>query len=217
MARRDPADDETVELVPKSPRSVVAYRNEAVPQDPMDAQRTEFAQEAFKLSSVFTFVFDKKVYGSLSPRRLQVHEPDGQSTGGGLKARQSIVLGPQEGNTRARAIVCGWLDSSKRSAELRAFDSVRRQYETRHQRSFDFAAEDYARMVEDVREFTRTNAIELSLPPPELPVPTRPSAAPPPPVKKRPPGAPTWMIVTIVILGIVVVILSALIVARLKS
>jgi hypothetical protein len=217
MPRRDPESEETQELSkPTRPAGVAAYRDTApVPSDPMDAHRTEFAQEAFKLAAVFSFHFERKAYGSLSPRRVQVHEPDGQSTDGGLKARQSIVLAPQEGNTRARAIVCGWLDSAKRSAELRAFDSVRRQYESRFQKSFDFAAEDYARMLEDVREFTRMNLIDLSLPPVEAAVSAQQSAIPPA-VKKRPQAAPTWMIVTIVILGIIVVILAALVIARLK-
>jgi hypothetical protein len=206
MARRTPEEDERGDDARK-PGAVRAFRPPP-PDGPADAQRTAFAQEAFKVSAVFTAVFEKKSYGAISPRRLQVHEPDSQSTDGGLKARQSIVLAPAPQNTRAKSIVCGWLDSPRRIAELRHFDSVRRQYENRFKKSLDLTQEEYARIVDDVREFARINALEVVLAPAE----PASSAARQTVAPAR--GAPAWMIVAIVILGITVVVLGLIIAAR---
>mgnify|MGYP000022013930 CR=1 FL=1 len=151
----------------------------------LEPSRTFHANQAVQLSDLVALKFNDARFGTGTPRVLKVSNPDGPSTDGGLKARQSIVLVHEGSDTNAGAIVVGWLDVSRRSAELRPYASVNQQQQARFGTQLDVSKLEYERCVADLHDFFRTQGIDsrvqVATPP------TRRSMAPTPSV--APPGA----------------------------
>src|SRR5687768_14401573 len=97
----------------------------------MDIRRTMHADQAVHLADLVSLKFSSIRYGTTSKRVLKVMEPDGPSTDGGRKARQSIVLAPEEGDEKG-TIVCGWLDVFRRVAELKSYPVVSQTHQERY-------------------------------------------------------------------------------------
>lgn len=126
-----------------------------------DPQRTVHAQEAFEFGDVFGYKFGGLTFGNTPPRKLKLNEPE-MSTGGGRKARQSIVLFPENGDS-GRALVCGWLDVPRRVAELRSYNLLSQQHEARYGESIDLLREDYDRAIEELKSFFRIQKLSTTV------------------------------------------------------
>lgn len=126
-----------------------------------DPQRTVHAQEAFRFSDVFGYKFAEVTYGASNPRRLKLNEPE-MSTDGGRKARQSIVLIPDE--EAGRSLLCGWLDVPRKTAELRTYNLLSQQYESRHGgEALEMAREDYDRAFGELQGFLRIQKFDTTV------------------------------------------------------
>ncbi len=125
-----------------------------------DSSRTKHASEAQQISDLFATKFGTMRFGTEVQRYVLVKEPDGPSTDGGRKARQPIVLTSYEEETAGSGIMCGWVDSPRREAELRGFAVVKQSFESRHKRELDISRGEYNRMLDAVQEFLKVQAFQ---------------------------------------------------------
>lgn len=118
-------------------------------KDKRAATYTINAREGFNATEVVNAAFGKRSVGSATPRKLEVIEPDGPSTSGGKRARQTIRLVALQGT--AAPLMCGTLDASQRMVELRSYATVCAQYEERFGQALDISADEYARLCRDLQ------------------------------------------------------------------
>jgi hypothetical protein len=123
-------------------------------------QRTVLAQEAFKFNDVFGFKFSVLFFGAAVKRRLRLSEPE-MSTDGGRKARQPIMLMPEEEG--GRALVLGWIDVPRKIAELRSYNVASSQFEARYGSAIDIPREEWERAAAEVTGFLRIHQIETTV------------------------------------------------------
>lgn len=126
----------------------------------VEPSRTFHANQAVQISDLVSLKFGDQTFGTAQRRVLRVTEPDGPSTDGGLKARQSIILVPEGAETSAGAVLCGFIDVSRRSAELRPYATVSQQHQSRFGAPLDISKLEYERCIQEVHEFLRTQAID---------------------------------------------------------
>jgi hypothetical protein len=120
-----------------------------VAKDKRAATYTINAREGFNAAEVVNAAFGKRALGTTTPRRLEVIEPDGPSTAGGKRARQTIRLVPLAGS--AAPLMVGSLDASQRAVDLRSYATVRAQYEERFSQPLDISGDDYTRLCKDLQ------------------------------------------------------------------
>jgi hypothetical protein len=120
-----------------------------VAKDKRAATYTMNAREGFNAAEVVNAAFGKRTLGTTTPRRLEVVEPDGPSTAGGKRARQTIRLVAVDGV--AAPLMCGTLDASTRAVEVRSYATVSAQYEERFNQPLDISADDFARVYKDLQ------------------------------------------------------------------
>lgn len=126
----------------------------------MEPSRTHHANQAVQLGDLVALKFSDQRFGTSQPRILKVSNPDGPSTDGGLKARQSILLVAENADTTAGAIVLGWLDTPRRAAELRPYASVNQAQQQRYGHGLDISKVEYDRCINDLHEFFRAQGID---------------------------------------------------------
>ncbi|NVJ02273.1 hypothetical protein HV824_29720, partial [Myxococcus sp. AM009] len=139
-----PASVGVVRLSPLEPlgAKVVAAEEEA------PALRTMFANHSALLAEQLRDALSTKMYGRGPHRVLRIDEPEGPSTAGGKLARQAISLVPRKGE--GTSLTCGWVDVSKREAQLRSFEAVAKRYALQHGEPLELQAEEYERFLSDV-------------------------------------------------------------------
>ncbi len=157
----------------------------------MDPKRTYHASQAVHMSDLLNLRFAKERFGTDRPRFLRVREPDGPSTAGGRRARQAITLIDLQDEAKS-TIVCGFIDTVAKKAELRGFAVVKQAYEQRFGDLIDITRGEYSRMMSMLQDFMAGQGIETRLvnePPPRSATvrPTLPRAAPAPEV-----SSPAW-------------------------
>jgi hypothetical protein len=128
----------------------------------MDISRTHHADQAVHLADLVSLKFAPLRFGKIRRRVVRVMEPDGPSTDGGRKARQSIVLIPEDGELGG-AIVCGWLDVFRHSAELKSYPIVSQSFQERYGMTIDVSKSEYQRMVDTMLEFLRGLQIDTRI------------------------------------------------------
>lgn len=126
-----------------------------------DMSRTHFASQAIELSKLLALRFSDDQFGTAPPRRVDVTTPDGPSTDGGRKARQSIVLRPSHGP--GDAIICGYIDPARRTAELKTFVVLEREHQARYRTPADISRGEYDRFINQARSFLDDQGIETHL------------------------------------------------------
>lgn len=132
----------------------------------VDPSRTYHASQAMQLSELIALKFAAQRFGKSPARMVKVSEPD-MSTDGGRKARQPMLLAPEKGD--GQAIVFGFIDLTRRAAELRSYHAIKTQYESRHQGLLDITEQEYGKLLGTMREFVDAQqyTFELvELPPP---------------------------------------------------
>lgn len=163
-----------------------------------EPSRTFHANQAVMLSDLIRIKFSDRRYGTTTPRQLRITEPDGPSTEGGLKARQSVVLVPEGQESNQNAIVCGWLDVSRRTAELRSYPQISQQHQARYGGAPDLSRGEYERCVQELHEFLRSQAIDS-----RVSVAPGRKSQPPAPAASRAPGADRGLILSVALLSFV--------------
>jgi len=127
-----------------------------------DAKRTVVAQAALDTSALLNMRFAPRLVGTQTKRRLTIAVPDGPSTDGGKKSRQSIVLVPAE-DASAGTVMCGWLDVAQRRAELRVHGVVEAQYVARYKHEFDVPKDAYDGLLRDFKSTLEMQQIEVAI------------------------------------------------------
>ncbi|MBK8012583.1 MAG: hypothetical protein IPK13_14630 [Deltaproteobacteria bacterium] len=134
--------------------------------DAFHSSRTHHAAQGAAISELVDRKFAGRTFGGSIRRRLQVRSHDGPSTDAGRKARQAILLVPEH-EGEASSIMCGWLDASRRVAELRPFSSVRTSHKTRFGSEIDLPEAEYEAATEALRVYLSLQAFEITF---EVPV-----------------------------------------------
>ncbi|GEL73447.1 hypothetical protein [Myxococcus virescens] len=150
-ASASPASVGVVRLSPLEPLGAKVVAAEEAP-----ALRTMFANHSALLAEQLRDALSTKMYGRGPHRVLRIDEPEGPSTAGGKLARQAISLVPRKG--AGTSLTCGWVDVSKREAQLRNFEAVAKRYELHHGEPLEMQAEEYERFLTDV-EAVLTQAV----------------------------------------------------------
>jgi translation initiation factor IF-2 len=150
---------------------------------------TMHAQQGFEFADVFAYKFEGRNIGS-PPRHLVLRAPDGPSTAGGKQARQSLVLQNDAGD----ALVCGWVNLSERTAEVRSHAYLREQFLQRKGFPIDVPQAEYEALVKEVAAFLRVNRLDVQRveQPPEGRVETDAAAGG---------GLPLWLILGLSVLA----------------
>ncbi len=157
--------------------------------DGNDSGRTYHASQAVHMSDLLNLRFAKERFGTDRPRYLRVREPDGPSTAGGRKARQALTLVDFQDEKKS-ALVCGFVDTVARKAELRGYPMVKQAFEQRFNLPIDISRGEYGRMMSMLQDFMAGQGIETRLlndPPPR--------AAPATPTPPRRPAQPTTAVI----------------------
>ena len=127
----------------------------------VEPSRTYHANQAVQLTELITIRFANESFGTSTQRLVHVAEPDGPSTDGGRKARQSIVLKPKYGD--GPGIVVGWIDVSKATAELKGFSVLSQQHQARYHDIPDISRGEYDRFVHELMDFLKLQGLDTRL------------------------------------------------------
>lgn len=129
-------------IVPKGPLGTV-------PEAKRGAIYTMTAREGVDAAELVAAAFGRKTVGKLTPRRIEVATPDGPSTAGGKRARQTIRLVPASGD--GSPVMCGSLDVAQKVVELRSYDVLMQQYEARFGEVCDITEAEYVALCKDLQ------------------------------------------------------------------
>lgn len=142
---------------------------------------TTFSNQAVLIADLLRERFSRKIYGS-GFYQLHIDDPDGPSTAGGLLARQPLSLVPQI--EMAPTIVFGWVDVSRRDAQLRSYEVVERRHQSRQGGALPISAEIYERFLDELMNTLFEGGIRVMVVVPDEQ--EAPPAPAPVPVKRRP-------------------------------
>jgi hypothetical protein len=146
-----------------------------------DAKRTQVAQSAFDFSRYFASIFDSLRIGGAVARRPVLVAPEGMSTAGGKRARQSLVLQPDD--PMAAAVTIGWVDIGERRAMVRTHGALAALHAERFRdRAFDVDPTSYSAFFEQVRSFLDSCGFAVKV--------EADGAPPSSELRNPPPGAP---------------------------
>jgi hypothetical protein len=120
-----------------------------VPAAKRGAIYTMTAREGLDAAELVNAAFGRKTIGKLTPRKLEVVAPDGPSTAGGKRARQTIRLTPVSGE--AGTVMCGALEVAQKVVELRTYATLAQQYQARFGEPCDITAEEYTALCRDLQ------------------------------------------------------------------
>lgn len=138
-----------------------------------DVSRTVHAQQAMEITDLFSYKFGALRFGTATPRRLKLLEPDGPSTAGGKQARQSLVL--QTDDDPQKGLMLGWIDTAQSRSEVKALGALERLHQQRFGAPLDLGEAEYRRMVDELAGFLKIQRIsvtEVDAPPAPAPLPT---------------------------------------------
>jgi hypothetical protein len=120
-----------------------------------DAKRTSVAQSAFDFSRYFSGIFNSVRVAGGAPRRPTLVAPEGMSTSGGKRARQSLVLQPDDATSMA--VTVGWVDVGERRGMLRTHVALVALHRERFgARPFDVDLASYEAFFEQARSFLQS-------------------------------------------------------------
>jgi hypothetical protein len=120
----------------------------AVPAAKRGAIYTMTAREGLNAAEMVNATLARKTVGKATPRRVEVAAPDGPSTSGGKRARQTIRLVPATG--AGAPVMCGFLDVGQKAVELRGYANVSRQFKERFGNNLDITLEEYNTLLKDL-------------------------------------------------------------------
>lgn len=128
--------------------------------EPPKVKRTMMAQQALEVSDLLNMRFASMLVGQAPHKRLLVNAPDGPSTDGGKRARQSITIAPAD-NSGGAALMCGWLDVAQKKAELRTYRVMSEQSEQRYHRPFDVTSAEYDGLLREAQSLLKLQGYDV--------------------------------------------------------
>jgi hypothetical protein len=154
------------------------------------SNRTVFSSQAALIADLVREKFSRRFFGRTPFRVLRIDEPEGPSTAGGRLARQNISLVVQQGS--APSILCGWVDVSKKEAQLRSYESVARRHEARHGQTMELGPDHYERFLNDLVDTLLIGGIRVRVLVPDEQEGAAPLPAPVPQAPKR--ASVSWVL-----------------------
>lgn len=174
--------------------------------------RTQHALQAMELGVLFRHRFQSAIFG-IQPRwKIRMTTPDGMSTDGGTKARQTLVL-YKEGAPKVGTFIVGFVDKTKNRASLKTYDVMGRAYELRYGAEFEMVESEYERLLDELRKFAAGLGFSVQMLTMDDAAPGRPTGGRKKPKKKGEPrqfSARAVLLTLAVILGLGVLIGYAL-------
>lgn len=158
---------------------------------------THNAEEGLNAAELINSALRKRVIGSVAPRHVEVAPPSGPSTSGGKKAKQSITL--VQTSKPAPAVMIGFLDAARKTAGIREYDLVAKQFEARFRFAFETTPDEYQALTKDLTGMLVTLGYELV---PDEPREDGRSSLPPAPKDERRPLAIAGAIVGLALLAL---------------
>lgn len=128
-------------------------------------KRTQYAQQGLDFTTLFRAKFGR---ADVSGHVPMLQEPPAESTGGGARALQHLVLEPTAGGP---VLTVGSVNVVTRTAKLRTFDCVETIFLTRFQgRPFILEQGAYQEFFDQAREFFQRQGMQLDVEtrPPEV-------------------------------------------------
>lgn len=160
---------------------------------------TAIAMKAFSLADMFRLSFMTEAVkgeGGTVTYKVELTQPDGPSTGGGMQSLQPIKLVPQSGPT----IVVGTVNSVEMVAELRTFEHLAAMHAQRFKgAAIPLDKTEYRALQKKLQDFFTERKIAFKL----VEAPTEP------PVRRPVEPAPSTMGTIALAVGIVLVLLAA--------
>ena len=120
--------------------------------------RTSFAMAAMDFAGMFNAFFSEKpVAGFIS----ELTSPEGQSTGGGVQARQHITMTHQ---VESKNLVVGSCNNVEKKVELRSYEYVAGQYKQRYGgEAFPVGRAEYEDLVKHFNNFFTSKSLTVSM------------------------------------------------------
>lgn len=130
-----------------------------MPKQPI---RTQFTIKALDMAEVFSATLGTTGIPGATTRRPELTAPEGQSTGGGAMAVQSITLKPEDPS--AGTLVAGTVNGAAMTAELRGYPYLNATYQMRyHGKHVDISADAYQKFVERTKAFFEGQGYRVSV------------------------------------------------------
>jgi len=124
--------------------------------------RTQFTIKALDMSEMFKVTFGELHLPGSTPRRPVLTAPEGQSTGGGAKAVQSITLTPDEPS--AGTLIAGTVNGAANTAELRGYPYLEATFKMRYRgQRLDIPASSYQKFIEEAKKFLESHAFNVTV------------------------------------------------------
>lgn len=121
---------------------------------------TMVARQGMSSAEILNSALAKKTLGTQPKRYLHIAAPDGPSTEGGKLARQPIRL--IEDASAVNGLMCGYLDASRKVAELRDYSRVAKQHKERFGAIFEPTAQEYDALISQVEAMLKSLSFEVT-------------------------------------------------------
>lgn len=158
---------------------------------------TQNAEEGLNAAELINSALKKRVIGEVTPRYVEVLPPSGPSTSGGKRAKQSITL--VQTSQPAPAVMIGFLDAAQKTAGIRDYEVVAKQFEARFRFAFETTREEYQALTEDLRGMLATLGYKVVA---DEPREDGRSSLPAPPKDERKPLAIALAVLVVALLGL---------------
>ena len=158
---------------------------------------TRNAEEGLNAAELINSALKKNVVGASVPRRVEVAAPSGPSTSGGKKAKQAITL--MQTAQSAPAVMIGFLDAAQKTAGIRDYEVVAKQFEARFHAAFETTREEYEALIKELTGMLVTLGYKLVTDEPRED--GRSSLPAPPPDERKP------LVIALAVLGVAVLTL----------
>ena len=122
-------------------------------------KRTQFAQAAVDFSDFFAMDFTNLQVGGSVVRRPALMAPEGMSTAGGKQSLQHITLQPEQ--PTAPVLTVGWVDLTKRAAQLRTLPALEQVYRQRFNQPLMVDAASYQAFLQRAHQFFTNQGMTL--------------------------------------------------------
>lgn len=185
-----PMDDTSAAKMPASTASVPAPERRG-------QVYTHNAEEGLNAAELINDALRKRVIGGVAPRHVEVAPPSGPSTSGGKKARQSITL--VQTSQPAPAVMIGFLDAAHKTAGIREYEVVAKQFEARFRSAFETTRDEYQVLTKDLTGMLVTLGYKLV---PDEPREDGRSSLPPAPKEEGKPLAIALALVGVALLAL---------------
>src|ERR1044071_1395780 len=127
---------------------------------------TAFAHAALAARDLITPQFVTTKFSGNVTRVVKVEAPNGESTGGGKQARESIILRAENGDV-AGSITCGFLDLGVRSCELRSYPSLNMIHRPPFQSALDLYQSEYDKFLGELSQMLEAEGFVIKIVEPE--------------------------------------------------